>query len=151
MKDWESHLSRKEEAFVESQLEHSEAIKEKELELSQSFQELDRTRADLDEAQCSFRKVLPIMKHPPCMITVFLQFQVSKEAELNALENRLRVFETDLEERTKELQESKERCKIALKQLEENEESSQKDKIQVSSTHHSSRTCFTLIVEDVCA
>lgn len=55
-----------------SQLEHSETMKEKELELSQSFQELDRTRADLHEAQCSFRKVLSFRTQPSQLITVFL-------------------------------------------------------------------------------
>lgn len=135
-----------------SQLEQSETMKEKELELSQSFQELDRTRADLDEAQCSFRKVLSIGSHPSYLIITFLKFQVSKEAELNALEKRLLAFEADLEEKTKELHESKERCKIALKQLEENEESSQKDKIQASSTYNFTWTrLLPLIVEDVFA
>ena len=67
------------------------------------------------------------------------QYQISKEAELGAREKRLQATQTEQEERAKSLQEMKERCTSAMKQLEVSEEASERSKTEVGPaipSHH---------------
>ena len=57
LREWENHLRKKEKDFEEMRQEIGQKIREKEQDTAQKLHAIDLKRADLDEAECSFKKV----------------------------------------------------------------------------------------------
>lgn len=57
MKEWEACLTRKQATFQESEKAELQRLREKEETIAQKLHTLDLKRADLEEAECQFKKV----------------------------------------------------------------------------------------------
>lgn len=57
LRDWENNLGRKEKEFEERRRDYVQKFHEKEEDIAQKLHAVDLKRADLEEAQCAFKKV----------------------------------------------------------------------------------------------